>query len=263
MNKMELYEKIPVNDFPIRLLMFNNEHIHTNIRPHWHEHTEMLYFFGGTAKVFCGGKCLDVQKGDFVTVNQNELHTLQDGVADYGCILLPPAFFEDNHIIFENYIRDDEIRKITEKIFEEFNTKNTAYKTAIRAYTYMLVTHLTRNYACDVLDDKAYNLRTEKLNKINKAIDYINENYAEDISTKFLSETVHISVWHFCRLFKDVTGKTPKEYINDIRINKACGLLKNTDMTITEIAGCCGFNDMNYFSRYFKMRMGISPKGYK
>ena len=260
MNDISLYEKIPVNEFPIRLLKFSNQQLY--VSPHWHEHTEMLYFFSGTGKVACGGKIFDVKKGDLIIVNQNELHACMDGVCAYGCILLPPSFFDGSHAIFENLVRNSEVQHLAGKIFGEFTAKETAYKSAVQAYTYMLVTVLTRKYASDILDDKAYMQRAEKLNKINKAIEYINDNYAEDISTSFLSETVHISVWHFCRLFKEVTGKTPKEYINDIRIDKACGLIKNTDMTVTEIALCCGFGDMNYFSRYFKMRMGMPPTKY-
>lgn len=260
MNDINLYEKIPANEFPIRLLMHNDQQL--GVPPHWHEHTEMLYFFDGKGKVACGGKIFDVKKGDLIIANQNELHTCMEGICSYGCILLPPSFFDGSHAIFENIVRDAEVQRLAEKIFEEFSAEKTAYKSAVRAYTYMLVTVLTRNYAKDILNDKAYMLRAEKLNKINKAIEYINNNYAEDISTAFLSETVHISIWHFCRLFKEVTGKTPKEYINDIRIDKACGLIKNTDMTVTEIALCCGFSDMNYFSRYFKMRIGMPPTKY-
>lgn len=261
MNDIRLYEKIPANDFPIRLLILKSEK--SSMTPHWHEHTEMLYIFSGTGSVLYSGKTIEVKAGDLVIANQNEIHTGANGTCTYGCILLPPSFFDDNHVIFENLVRDDEIRLPAESIFKEFSEKKTAYKTAIRAHTYMLITVLTRKYSRDILDDKAYKLRVEKLNKINKAIEYINENYTDDISTEFLSETVHISVWHFCRLFKELTGKTPKRYINDIRIEKACGLIKNTDMTITEIAGCCGFNDMNYFSRYFKLRMGTSPTKYR
>ena len=64
MNDISLYEKIPVNEFPIRLLKFSNQQLY--VSPHWHEHTEMLYFFSGTGKVACGGKIFDVKKGDFV-----------------------------------------------------------------------------------------------------------------------------------------------------------------------------------------------------
>lgn len=259
MNDINLYEKIPANEFPIRILTFTNENL--CVQPHWHEHTEMLYIFFGNGKITCGGNVFNVTKGDLIVVNQNELHSCTNGICSYGCILLPPSFFS-SHAIFENSIHDAEVQYLSEKIFEEFLQKDTAYKSAIQAYTHMLVTVITRKYAKNILDSKAYRIHAEKLNKINKAIDYININYAYDISVNDLSEIVHLSTWYFCRLFKEVTGKTAKEYINDIRIDKACGLIKNTDMTITEIASCCGFGDINYFSRYFKARMGMPPTKY-
>lgn len=56
-----------------------------------------------------------------------------------------------------------------------------------------------------------------------------------------------------------MTGKTTTEYINEVRLKKSIELLKDGNMNITEIAINCGFNDVNYFSRLFKKRYGVSP----
>ncbi len=56
-------------------------------------------------------------------------------------------------------------------------------------------------------------------------------------------------MYHFCHIFEAYTGKTFKEYLNNVRIDKAEELLMTTDDTVSEIAFICGFNDSNYLSR--------------
>ena len=56
-----------------------------------------------------------------------------------------------------------------------------------------------------------------------------------------------------------MTGKTITEYINEVRLKKSIELLKSGNVNITEIAIICGFNDVNYFSRLFKKKYGVSP----
>nr|WP_223919452.1 helix-turn-helix transcriptional regulator [Clostridium sporogenes] len=69
----------------------------------------------------------------------------------------------------------------------------------------------------------------------------------------------HISTYYFCRTFKQMTGKTTTEYINEVRLKRSIKLLKDGNMNITEISINCGFNDVNYFSRLFKKSYGVSP----
>ena len=67
---------------------------------------------------------------------------------------------------------------------------------------------------------------------------------------------------YLCRFFKDYTSRTPIDYINNLRIEAACHELTSGDMTITEAAIECGFNDISYFSKMFKKYKGITPREY-
>ena len=64
-------------------------------------------------------------------------------------------------------------------------------------------------------------------------------------------------------LIKEKTGKTPVEYLNGYRIEKASQLLLNSDQSVTEIAFSCGFNDLSYFIKTFKSQKGISPAKFR
>lgn len=67
---------------------------------------------------------------------------------------------------------------------------------------------------------------------------------------------------YFCRIFRTVIHRTPIDYLNYYRIEKACYLLETEDLSITEVAYHCGFNDSSYFIRCFKKYKQITPTKY-
>jgi AraC-like DNA-binding protein len=72
-----------------------------------------------------------------------------------------------------------------------------------------------------------------------------------------------MSPYYFCRVFKKATGFTLIEYVNAVRVSQACRLLRETDSSITVIAGQCGFDSDTHFGRVFKGIMHVSPSKYR
>lgn len=70
----------------------------------------------------------------------------------------------------------------------------------------------------------------------------MNSHISEKINIDDLAERAYLSVGHFSKVFKTVTGAAPIDYLNNLRIRKACGMLANNVDNITEIALKCGFN---------------------
>ena len=257
LNDIKLYEKIPKDNFPIRLLDYRRDLYRFPL--HWHEHTEMHCIFGGNGLLRCGDKKLSLKTGDCVIINANELHEGLSGDCTYGCIIIPPSFMDDNLVLFETLINDAAVTDLFVKIFEAYRCLNNAEALAIKGYTYLLLSHLIKNYSAKSFTEGAYRQHFEKLGRVNEAIRYINENYSEPLTTAQLAELVHLSEGHFCHVFKEITGKRAKDYINSLRVKKAAELLISTDITVTEAAMQCGFYDANYFSRVFKSYTGASP----
>lgn len=98
---------------------------------------------------------------------------------------------------------------------------------------------------------------------IDTCISIINDDYFSNHSLAELAKTAGLSEGHFCRTFKSVTGFTPFQYINRVRIMKACELLTRTNQSITDISTTCGFNNISYFNRIFKQIMKESPSIYR
>ncbi|HOS69388.1 MAG TPA: AraC family transcriptional regulator [Bacillota bacterium] len=100
-------------------------------------------------------------------------------------------------------------------------------------------------------------------NCIKKVIEYITDNFQSKISLSDLACETHYSQYHLLRLFKQYTGKTPFEFLLDLKIEKAKGLLQSTNFSIEQICDLCGFSGLSYFSQVFKKKTGLTPTQFK
>jgi len=98
---------------------------------------------------------------------------------------------------------------------------------------------------------------------IRDAIDYLNDNYREDCRLGDVAKAANLSLFHLIRVFKSETGKTPHEYLVDLRLAKARQLLADRRFTIKEIAYQCGFQEPGSFSRVFQKKLGRPPRVYR
>jgi YesN/AraC family two-component response regulator len=99
--------------------------------------------------------------------------------------------------------------------------------------------------------------------RIREAEAHIRDRYAEDISLPALAAHFGFNPSYFSRLFAGHTGMHLIEYLNRVRVQKACVFLKRSAMSIVEIAFSVGYNNLSHFNRYFKRIMGMSPREYR
>lgn len=99
--------------------------------------------------------------------------------------------------------------------------------------------------------------------KIQKARVYLTQNFEQVIDLSALAINCGMSYTLFGRLFRTITGKGPKKYLIDIRIDQAREFLRNTDLTVSEIAEQTGFSTIYFFSRVFKRWEGRTPLSYR
>ncbi len=95
------------------------------------------------------------------------------------------------------------------------------------------------------------------------AMEYIRRHSDSVLSVQEICRHVSVSRSWLFRLFESRMGKSPMQYLNDVRMNKATNLLFYTDKPISEIANLCGFADSMYFSRCFHKYTGLSPSKYR
>ena len=103
-------------------------------------------------------------------------------------------------------------------------------------------------------------LQAERLERIR---DYIEENLADpDLSNDVLAQMSHISESYLRKQFHRQYHTTPKQYILELRLQKAKLLLSDTHCSVTEVAEACGFSSVYHFCRAFKEKVGMTPTQY-
>ncbi|NJD01956.1 MAG: helix-turn-helix domain-containing protein [Ruminiclostridium sp.] len=283
-NNKSLYEFINMSegDFPIRCHHSVLQQKGPTFPCHWHEHIEFHYYTKGSAIVYCDSSPIYAKAGDLVVINSNELHSGENtsGELEYICIIVGVDHLhssiidpvetkyitpiERNLIMFQNKISGVEsVAECIKNIVTEYNSKQVGFELEIKSNIYHLLALLMRNQVKKVLSRSEYRLRARNLERFGKIFGYIDEHYADELTIHTLSCLVNLSGFHFCRLFKEITGKTLSGYINRVRIEKADRLLLEHKYAIGEVALLCGYNDINYFSRMFRRYRNMSPSQFR
>ena len=229
----------------------------------------------GTDKVFA-------REGDFVFVPMGLVFRLMsEENAGVRAIVFDSALISDNMENFESdifymfYVQSRNKITVFEKthpIYEslvfamdnshdEFVSKDVCYRLPIRANIYLIMTQLLRYY-CDSKDEMSRMIYHNVL-RLRPCIDYIDAHFTEKIYIETLAEMIMVSNDYFTKMFKDSIGKTPIDYINGLRINKALTYLSTTDMPLNEVSDVIGFSGPNYFHKIFKQYMQTSPLAYR
>jgi AraC family transcriptional regulator len=126
----------------------------------------------------------------------------------------------------------------------------------------LLLIHLLRYY-CAFTPIFRQTQNGLSAHKLRQAIDYIQSHLADDVSLAAIAHELGMSPYYFCRLFKQSTGIAPHQYLTQQRIYRTKELLKQSQLSISEIALRCGFSDQAHFTKQFRQLIGIPPRAYR
>ena len=113
------------------------------------------------------------------------------------------------------------------------------------------------------VDGYAFETEPQDSSKIDSIYNHINDHFKEHISLQEIADVASMTVPAFCRYFKKVTGKTFTKLVNEYRVVHATKLLSESQMSITDIAYECGFNNFSHFNKLFKEITGKSASKYR
>ena len=166
----------------------------------------------------------------------------------YKNATVPFIFSKEEHSV---------IYKILETIIREYKEHNTNYRLVVKGLFLSLMAELTREVAASNREQSLS--KYQSMSKIQPALQYIHQNCSQPIKIAELAAICHMSTSGFCTLFSDLMHSSPNRYINTLRLENACELLRSTELPVLDISIETGFSSLSNFYKMFKERYHMSP----
>lgn len=252
---------------------------------HYHPELQLKYIVEGSGDLFVGDTFIQFEAGDLFLIGSNQSHVFKSDSRYYD-----PASGLNSHSVsiffhreslgkgFFNIDEVSEIRKLIERsgrglkfsksTSEEIGermlevTKTHEFERFIRILQIFYDLAVSKVYKYLASINTYTPLTDHESVKINEVINYILQNYKKEIMLEDVARIANYSQAAFCHFFKQHTRKTFVQFLIEVRISKACKLLRNTDMNVSQICYDCGFNNVSNFNRQFKKSTGLSPTAY-
>lgn len=230
---------------------------------HLHGNVELTVMLSGRTRAFADDKGGILCEGHAFISFPNQVHYFSD---DFGKLEHIIFIFPSNKIpafnkIFSKKLPVQPIVQIDlEKILPVINIaleaqqrKSAYYETIIQNCLSIILAHIFERI--ELKDVKKRNASA-----IQSILLYCSEHYNEDISLEKIAENTHMSKYYISHIFSKEIGISMSEYINTLRIRDAEILLKQGEMSITEVAFAVGFNSLRSFNRHFFAQTGRTPR---
>lgn len=266
------------SEFPYRIFFSNSRQMYL----HSHDFLEINYVEKGTGYYLIEEKEYEIREGDIFIINNQERHmAVHDGTLKLEVIVFDPSLLWDRHLgyqllepffnrsaSFTNWIRaEDEgyecLMEALNQLREEYQCKKPGWELFVNSWTQLFMAVLYRIYLERRRDELGVSGRRKTFTKLQPVLDYIHEHYLEQIELDDLVKVASMNRSYLCTCFKNFLHMRIFEYIDQLRIDRACMLLSTTDKSITEIAMETGFNSVSYFNRVFKKIRNLSPGEYR
>jgi AraC-like DNA-binding protein len=271
----------PPREFPITVLRRVKDFSGHISEKHWHGELQLIWVTTGEASVHCHSGTIRVGAGQTAILNPFELHYIDNfgPTLSFFVIRVDLGFFRgeradevqtrylsalaENEFCFVSLIQDDiDFQMSLSALVAEFETRASGWELAVKARAFDLLCQLFRKYRDGAGKGNSAARAVADMRRLKAVFDYIDRNYSSDIDLGRLASQADLSPSYFCRLFKKISGMSSTEYVNRLRVCKACSLMARRNSSLTEVAFACGFNDAAYFSRVFKSIQGVAPSEY-
>lgn len=225
----------------------------------WHENLEIQLCNEGEGEVFIDGERHRFQPNELAVVNSNALHhTGSNTSVTYSCLIIDTDFcrsvgIEPSLVKFKPLLRDDYASNLFKKI-AALAKSDAPYRLA------KLNISLIELLVC-LAERHGSTTETEQNGRrdvVKAAILFIRENYSIRFTIADVAKAVSFDKFALCREFKRLTGQTIIQNANAFRCVKAVELL-GQGLTVTETAELCGFDNLSYFTKTFKLYVGALP----
>lgn len=269
-----------------------------SVPAHWHEDIELFVPNEGEAVYNINGKLVKVTAGEGLLINSRRIHSsyiedmrdcyynllifhpmilcaskeIEQQIvqpiigSSFDCILLKRGTqWHENILHWFSLLRERHVDKSMPKAFApmEFallkENEDKSEKSAVIGLVHLIWSEIAGN----IVPDEKPHAECSQLNSIKAMISYIGEHYAEKITLGDIAAAGFVSKRTCGNLFERFLYISPMRFLNEHRLKRSIELLRDTDMTITEIALACGFAGASYYAEAFRRSSGRSPSEYR
>lgn len=264
-------------DFPIELYYVDSTHLRYEMPYHWHMEHELVLVLQGTLHLAVDGTQYDLAAGDSLMIPDGAIHGGTPDSCIYECVVFDLERFMPDASKCGTRLADlrasgarleyrfsagSTPATLASDLFQSMETENSGYEFTTTGLLWQLLGEILVHRLYRTTNSE--NLRqSHQIRAVKNVLNRIRNDYAKSLTLQDLASEAGLNPNYFCRSFRQVTGKTPMEYLNYYRIECAAELLCNTQDSITDIAFQCGFQDSSYFGRIFRRMKATTPRAYR
>ena len=239
-----------------------------NVSREFHDSFLLIYTLKGTGMVTSNGSDTTIPSGHGIIIDCHAPHaykTVSDEW-DFYWIHIKGSGTDPVSALAAPYgLRAPEVEdnatfeRLLKRVMQSMRINDVVSSLQISSDLHRLFLVLSRS----VIEAENYGQKREYAKELDIVTDYIKDNYQSSITIDDMLSKIHLSKYHFIRIFKRIMGTTPYSYLTNYRINMAKRMLRLTDKSIAEIASDCGFTDTSNFITHFKKSTGVKPVQYR
>ncbi len=274
-------------EFPVAYYYVDHTHPQYNMPFHWHREWELIRVREGQLVLHVDEQEIFAKEGDVILLHESMFHGGAAAAGVYECLVFD--FYSLFHDIIplkeftRPFYRLDRLPEVLYKkedfpvvcgIVKEMMDVNLAYigeeKASRNGYRELVTVSGIGRLFAEILYKETYKENkqgtprsTYRILRIKNVLEYIEKRYQSPITLGELAEVAGMNPQYFCRAFKEVTMQSPMDYVIFYRLEQATRLLSATDLSITDVAMECGFNDCSYFIRAFRKQKHMTPNQYR
>jgi AraC family transcriptional regulator len=171
------------------------------------------------------------------------------------------AFGAPREIVERFGASDPFLRGVGNVLRTGFRAQRAPTQSYLESLASVIAIHVAANY--DRRDGRAGVVSGLAPHKLQRVLDHIEQHLAEPIHVRELAQVVHMSPYHFARMFKQATGQPPHVYITSQRMDQAKNLLGNSEMSLVQVASSVGYQTQAHFTGVFHKHVGITPRTFR
>lgn len=245
---------------------------------HWHEEFELIHVLKGEGVLHLEGEEIPLSAGAICLVLPDRIHGI-DGHLEYDALVfsgkllsasqqerayqsvlrpvLDPATWIEQPLLPDNPLYMQILPEV-EAAFDAVRKDQALADLLLKSALLRLIYLLLAEKQIMLMDKPSLHMESFK-----PVLAYIQDHYQEKIDVATLAGLMHLSQSYFLHLFQKTFRTSPLDFVNSLRIQKACQMLGQSDANISEIVLNCGFSNLSNFNRQFRRKTGLSPREFR